>query len=87
MDKHEIVVPMPNGDQLIAEWFNGMPYTIAIGLQNSDGMWIQDLAIIEPVGAENLEPENKYKILVYDDEFTEDWTNKFEVDRIPDDCL
>ena len=86
MDKKEIVIPMPNGDELVAEWDDGMPYTIAVGLRNS-GVWIQDLALIEPVGTVDFKPENKYSLYVYSNEYQEDYTHCFEVNRIPDEYL
>lgn len=83
---NRIIIPMPNGDKLIAEQCDGMPYTIAVGLERN-GVWIQDLAVIEPVGAEFLEPTDKYKMLIYGNETQEDYTDYFEVNTISDEYL
>ena len=82
MKEKEIVIPLPNGDKLVAEWFDGMPHTIAVGIRNSQGVYVQDLVVVEPTGAAFEETENdKFDIMVWADENSEDWTNKFTVKR------
>ena len=60
---------------------------IAIGIVH-DGVWIQDLALVETAYDENFEyVEDKFNIYTYEDEYSEDYTNKVTVNRIPSDAL
>ena len=76
----KIEAKLPTGDKLVAEWDEAMPYLIAVGVVNKDDVWIQDLAVVEHF-------EDKNSVYVYEDEYDENWTKKFVINRVPDDAL
>lgn len=80
-----IEIEMPNGTKLVAEVNADPDYKeIFIGLEDKDGVWIQDLAIVGEKykytdSGEKETIDGEYTIKVYSDEYTEDYTHEFDV--------
>ena len=76
-------IKLPNGDRLVVEGFGDFYPEFYIGIANKDDVWIQDLAIVKAkYKVENAEvEEDKFEVLVYEDEYSEDYTQKFEINR------
>ena len=88
-DSTKIVLELPNGDKLVAEdgTFTGGDQ-IAVGIINKEGAWIQDLAVIETKCDDNGDyVPDKFNVYVFGDEDYTDYTDKFEINRIPSDAL
>ena len=89
---NKVVVPLPNGDALIAEANGDTDYKeIFVGIESpTNETYYQDLAI---VGADYSYPkdapvqvtENKFRVLVYTDEYSEDYTHEFHISKYPGD--
>lgn len=83
---NKIRIPLPNGKFLMAECDPNSMFDkeIYIGIEDADGSWIQDLAVVRNAySLENgltYEP-NKYEVMVYADKDVEDYTDKFVIDQ------
>lgn len=82
MDK--IVVPLSNGYRLIAERNTGeFDKEIYVGIEQEDGKYFQDLAIIRPTytfDEYNVKfNSDSFEILAFGDADIEDYTHKFVV--------
>ena len=80
MKEQKIVIDLPNGDQLSAEVCPHDGGQIAVGIIH-DGVWIQDLAVVETDNKDGKYVEDKYNIYVYGSEWDECYTECFNVDR------
>lgn len=85
MDKR-IVIPLPNGLNLVAEQNSDPNYSreIFIGIMDRGGVWHQDLAIVRNAYTynHNLDVEWKdeaFEVLVYSDKDNEDFTHDFSI--------
>lgn len=76
-------IKLPNGDRLVVEGSGNFYPEFYIGIVNKDDVWIQDLAIVKAkYKVENAEvEEDQFEVLVYEDEYNEDYTQKFEINR------
>ena len=84
---NKITIDLPNGDQLVAEKCMHPGGQIAIGIVH-DGRWIQDLAVVETKTEDNNPyVEDKFNVYVYENEYDECYTERFEINRIPSDAL
>jgi len=88
---YEIVVPLPTGNYLVATR-NGDPHydtEIFMGLVDKRGCWFQDLACVRNAYQYMDEmptlKKGKMEVLVYADDFDEDYTHKFTIDEREDD--
>lgn len=87
MNEQKIIIDLPNGDQLVAEECKGETSMIAIGIMRN-GIWLQDLSLVETAYDENFDyVKDKFYVYAYTDEYSEDYTHKFEVNRVPSDAL
>lgn len=87
MVEQKIILDLPNGDQLVAEEQLMETQMIAIGIVRN-GVWIQDLATVETAYDENFDyVEDKFNVYTYGDEYSEDYTDKVTVNRVPNDAL
>ena len=82
-----IEIQLSDGYKLVAEKNGDAPYKeIAVGIEDSDGYWMQDLAI---VGAKYhydddwnvVEDNGKYQVRVFADSEKEDYSHLFEINR------
>lgn len=81
-----IAIELPNGLKLVAEQNIDPEYKneIYVGIETSDGVWHQDLAIVRSAYSVddnlivNWEP-NRFEVLVYADKDDEDYTDKFSI--------
>lgn len=88
IDKKKIDIPLPNGYHLVAVQGGdpNFPYEICVGIEDSEGIWYQDLAMIHNAyhyGAESFDPiwdEGKFEVLVWGKEYDEDYTESFQID-------
>lgn len=93
---NKVVVPLPNGDALVAE-ANGEKgyYEIFVGTENPiDGSYYQDLVV---VGANYSYPDDApvenpvktdpdtYRLLLYTDEYDTDYKQEIFINRYPGD--
>lgn len=84
---NRIAIELPKGLKLVAEQNVNPEYQneIYIGIETSDGIWHQDLAVIRNAYfiddnlVVNWNPY-KFEILVYANKDGEDYTNKFSVE-------
>lgn len=84
---NKIMIDLPNGYKLVAEQNTdpSYPYEMFIGLKDRNGFWHQDLAVVRNLysyGEDLDEPlwdENVMEVLVYGDENSEDYTNRFKI--------
>lgn len=79
---NQIKIPLPNGTEIVAELCNydGEHPELCICIQDGSGLATQDLVIVRP--HENDEDErvgNDVDVLVWSDEYDEDYTHKFIV--------
>lgn len=72
----KLTINLSDGDKLFAEKCLHIEGQIAIGIEDSEGNWVQDLAVVE-------KGDGQYKIYVFDDELDEGWTHTFKVKRAP----
>ena len=84
----KIILELQNGDKLVAE---DCTFTdggqIAVGIIHDD-VWIQDLAVIETKCDDNGDYEpDKFNVYVYGNEYQEDFTDKYEINRVPSNAL
>lgn len=86
MKEQKIIINLSNGDQLVAEDSTCDRGQISVGIMH-DGVWIQDLVVVENQTNKEGQSEDKYDIYVFGDEYDEGYTECFEVDRIPSDAL
>lgn len=87
MKDQKIIINLPNGDQLVAEECVSDTAMIAIGVMH-EGVWIQDLALVETAHDDKFEHvDDKFFVYTYGDEYSEDYTQKIEVNRVPSDAL
>lgn len=83
---NKIVIPLPNGYQLVAERNTDPSYNreIFIGITDGNGVWWQDLAVVRNAYEimDNLKTkwkDNEFEVLVYGKEDDEDYTESFVV--------
>lgn len=84
---NRIAIELPKGLKLVAEQNVNPEYQneIYVGIETSDGIWHQDLAVIRNAYfiddnlVVNWNPY-KFEILVYANKDDEDYTNKFSVE-------
>ena len=81
---NKISIPLSNGYKLIVEQNTGeFDKELFIGIDNPDGRYAQDLAIIRPtykcVEDDIIFGSDKFEILVFGDAGKEDFTEKFTV--------
>lgn len=87
MNKPYIMIKLPTGDSLVAEECPSDEGQIAVGIMRDD-VWIQDLAVIEcSHDREGKYVEDKFNVYVYGNEYDENYTECFEVTRMPNDAL
>ena len=90
MERNRIEINIGNGMKIVAEQNPDSTFDreIYIGIENSKGAWIQDLAIVRQdykyEQAEYGEDELKWKddmmeVLVWGNPNNEDWTNSFQI--------
>ena len=83
-----IEVPLPSGDKLVAEGNPDPSYPeIYVYIENEDGLIVQDLCI---AGAQYNRDDfelvrDAFRVLVYSDENSEDYTHEIPVRRNMDD--
>lgn len=83
----KIIIDLHNGTKLVAEegCDSAYPNEIYIGIMSDDDVFWQDLAVVrEKYAISNGEQEyieDKFEVLVYADENSEDYTKKFEIKR------
>lgn len=82
-----IRIPVTENTAIVAEQGMDPDYKeLYIGLEH-DGIWEQDLAIVRECysiedGSTDPTPQHgHYEVLIYEDEATEDWTNRFCIDE------
>lgn len=86
MEINRFTVDLSNGTKLIAEKSADpyFPNEIYIGVEGSNGMWVQDLAVIRSCYVRDndtgvaVDPK-KFEVLVYGDGECEDYTNRFVI--------
>lgn len=83
---NKIVIPLPNGYQLVAERNTDPSYDkeIFIGITDGNGVWYQDLAVVRNAYRINDNSkvewtDGEFDILVYSDKNNEDFTHNFIV--------
>ena len=82
---NRIIIPLPNGYNLIAEQNADPNYRneIFIGLTDKNNVWYQDLAIVRNASEfsnNKIEWKNdEMEVLVYSDENNEDFTHDFSI--------
>ena len=86
MNEQKIIIDLPNGDQLSAEICPHDGGQIAVGIVH-DGLWIQDLAVVETNNKDGKYVEDEYNVYVYGNEYDESYTECFGVKRVPNDAL
>ena len=86
MTEERIVIKLPNGDSLVAETCPHAGGQIAVGIVH-DGVWIQDLAVVETDNNNEEYVENKFNVYVYGSEYDECYTECFNIDRVPSDAI
>ena len=86
---NKIVIPLDNGYKLIAEENTGeFDKEFYIGIETESGVYIQDLVIVRPTYSFKDETvkfdSDKFELLVFGDNKTEDYTEKFVVPLVED---
>ena len=86
---NKIVIPLDNGYKLIAEQNTGeFDKEFYIGIETESGVYIQDLVIVRPTYSFKDETvkfdSDKFELLVFEDNKTEDYTEKFVVPLVED---
>ena len=86
---NKIVIPLDNGYKLIAEQNTGeFDKEFYIGIETESGVYIQDLVIVRPTYSFKDEAvkfdSDKFELLVFGDNKTEDYTEKFVVPLVED---
>lgn len=83
---NKIVIPLPNGYQLVAERNTDPSYNreIFIGITDGDGVWLQDLAVVRNAYeiTDNFETkwkDDEFEVLVYGKEYDEGYTDSFNI--------
>ena len=87
---NRIEVPLPNGEKIVAEVNPDPAYPeIYVSLEDSDGYYIQDLCIIgSQYDDKTLDPvRDLFRVLVYGNENSEDFTHEIEIKRNMDDAI
>lgn len=86
MRDRKIEIELWDGYKLVAEQTPDPNYRreICVGIKDKNGVWHQDLAIIRNAYAIDKDlniiwKENEFEVLVYGDEYDEDFTNKFAI--------
>ena len=88
MDK--VVIPLEDGYHLIIEKNAGeFDKEVYVGIENPQGKYIQDLAIVRPTykfkdDAVKFDSD-RFEVLIFADHEVEDFTNKFTILRRNDD--
>lgn len=82
--ENRIEIELGDGNKLVAETCPEFTdyKEIYIGIENTNGLWIQDLAIVRQdycYSPNIVQKHGSYEILVYGDENQEDYTNRFFV--------
>lgn len=93
-DNKKIVIDLLDGVRLVAEQNSTQEFQneIYIGIESTDGVWYQDLAVVRNAYSVNNDLSivwnpNVIEVLVYADEHDEDYTNKFSINVIPEGLL
>lgn len=86
-ENERIAIDLPNGLKLVAEQNQDpdFPNEIFVGIENGDGVWLQDLAVIRNAHSTNnifgvAWHSNLMEVLVYADKDDEDYTDKYAID-------
>lgn len=86
--ENKIVIPLPNGFQLVAERNPDWSFRneIFIGITDGNGVWQQDLAVVRNAygydhDLNTVWKDGEYEVLVYSDENDEDYTHKFTISQ------
>ena len=83
----QICVELDDGYRIVAEINVDPDYKeVFVFLEDAEGVCVQDLAIVgeqyKIVHSGRVAPEHgKYRVLVYNDEYSEDYTHEFQVNR------
>lgn len=82
-----IAIDLPNGLKLVAEQNQdpNLRNEIFVGIENGDGVWLQNLAVIRNAYSVNNDLDivwnpNLMEVLVYADKDDEDYTDKYAID-------
>ena len=88
-DTFDLIIPLPSGNNLVVSQTREQEYEkeIFIGLVDSRGCWFQDIAVIRNAFAldENWRVQyktGKIEVLVYADEFDEDYTSRYLINEV-----
>lgn len=86
----KLVIELNDGSKLVASQTEGeFNKEISIGIEDEQGRFVQDLAIIRPTyKIENMNvnfDSDVFEVLVYGDEQKEDYTNRFVIRRYKED--
>ena len=81
---HEIT--LPTGDKLVIEKEDDEDKSVIISLEDNNGKWIQDLAIVEEEWSEiesrdHTTIQNLFRVFVYGNPESDDCTAVFKVSR------
>lgn len=87
MERNRIEINIGNGMKIVAEQNPDSTFDreIYIGIENSKGTWIQDLAIVrqdykyEDDCQEPVWKDDVFEVLVYGNPNSEDWTESFQI--------
>lgn len=86
-----LAILLNDGDKLVAEVNQNKPFReIFIGIENKDGVWVQDLACVgqdyeieDDLSVKNV--DNFYRVRCWTDPTTEDMTHDFLIHRCAED--
>lgn len=93
METKRLEIPLPSGDKLVVEGSGDFYPEFYVGVVNEHNVWVQDLAIVKAkydVESEDKSlgiVKDKFEVLVYEDEYSEDYTRSFEINRYPEDAM
>ena len=87
MKKNRIEVNIGNGMKIVAEQNSDSSYDreIYIGIENDNGVWLQDLAIVRQdymyVDDDPMPvwKDDAFEVLVYGNPNSDDWTESFQI--------
>lgn len=90
-DMFDMIIPLPSGNNLVVAQNRDKEYEkeVFIGLVDSRGCWFQDLAVIRNAYELDANQHVAWKngqmeVLVYANDFDEDYTHRFVVDERED---
>lgn len=84
---NEIKIKLSNGDYIVAqlcEYGKGIPPEISIFFQDENGVVLQDIALVRAKEVDACVVDSKRPgadVLVWADESSEDYTNRFSIDE------